>query len=67
MEVGQRGVTVRSLGGNRAGEMCLTRLLRNPKVRIEEMIENARTQTFSRVRGLHVLAIQDTTKQRFET
>lgn len=64
MEVGQRGVTVRSLGGNRAGEMCLTRLLRNPKVRIEEMIENARTQTFSRVRGLHVLAIQDTTSLR---
>jgi hypothetical protein len=61
VEVGQRGVAVRALGGNRAGEMRVTRLLRNPKVRIEEMIECARKQTFNRVGGLHVLAIQDTT------
>src|SRR3546814_3587739 len=29
VEVGQRGVAVRSLGGNRAGEMRSTRFLRN--------------------------------------
>ena len=42
----------------------MTRLLRNPKVRIEEMIEHAREQTLSRVGGLHILAIQDTTSLR---
>jgi len=30
IEVGQRGVAVRSLGGGRAGEIRLTRLLRTP-------------------------------------
>src|SRR3546814_6133840 len=29
VEVGQRGVAVRSLGGNREGEMRITRFLRN--------------------------------------
>lgn len=64
VEVGQRGIAIRSLGGNRAGEMRVTRLLRNPKVRIAEMIEHARDQTKRRVSGLHILAIQDTTSLR---
>jgi hypothetical protein len=42
----------------------MTRLLRNPKVRVEGMIEHAREQTARRVSGLHVLAIQDTTSLR---
>ncbi|MEO0810572.1 MAG: hypothetical protein AAFW82_08055 [Pseudomonadota bacterium] len=33
-------------------------------MRIKGMIEHARTQTFSRVSGLHVLAIQDTASLR---
>ena len=36
---GARGVRVRRLGGDRAGEIRITRFLRNPSVTIEEMIE----------------------------
>ena len=64
VEVGPRGVAVRSLGGNRAGEIRLTRFLRNRKVSVEEMIEHARASTRKRVAGLHILAIQDTTSLR---
>ena len=42
----------------------MTRLLRNPKFRIDDMIEHAREQTLNRVGGLHILAIQDTTTLR---
>lgn len=62
--VGQRGIAIRSLGGNRAGEIRLTRLLRNTKMRIAEMIDHARDQTKRRVSGLHILAIQATTSLR---
>ncbi len=62
--VGQRGIAVRSLGGNRAGKMRVTRLLRNENVRIEDMISPAREQTKCRFSGLHILAIQDTTSLR---
>ena len=62
--VGQRGIAIRSLGGNRAGEIRLTRLLRNTRMRIAEMIDHARDQTKRRVSGLHILAIQDTTSLR---
>jgi len=55
---------VRSLGGSRAGEMRITRFLRNPKVTIEPMIEHAAAATLERVKGLHVLAIQDTSPFR---
>ncbi len=64
MEVGPRGVSVCSLGGNRAGEIRLTRLLRNRKVSVEKMVECAYAGTCKRVAGLHVLAIQDTTSLR---
>jgi hypothetical protein len=62
--VGQRGVAVRALGGNRAGEMRLTRFLRNDKVSVEEIVHCAGAATVRRVKGLHVLAIQDTTSLR---
>jgi len=62
--VGQRGVAVRALGGNRAGEIRLTRFLRNDKVSVEEIIATAGAATAQRVKGLHVLAIQDTTSLR---
>jgi len=42
----------------------VTRLLRNPKVRTDDMIEHSREQTLNRVGGLHILAIQDTTTLR---
>jgi hypothetical protein len=62
--VGQSGVSVRRVGGNRAGEMRFTRFLRNPRVSPQEMVATARTRTAQRVRGRHVLAIQDTTTLR---
>lgn len=64
--VGSRGVRVRRLGGNRAGEIRITRFLRNPAVSVEEMIETAAGRTGGRVAGRHVLAIQDTTTVRAE-
>jgi Transposase DDE domain len=62
--VGQSGVSVRRVGGNRAGEMRFTRFLRNPRVSPPEMVATARTRTAKRVRGRHILAIQDTTTLR---
>ncbi|MGH6840798.1 MAG: hypothetical protein ACREDV_01715 [Methylocella sp.] len=64
--VGSRGVKVRRLGANRAGEIKITRFLRNKAVRIDEMIETAAARTVTRVAGRHVLAIQDTTTVRAE-
>ena len=62
--VGQSGVSVRRVGGNRAGEMRFTRFLRNPRVSPQEMVATARARTAKRVRGRHILAIQDTTTLR---
>jgi hypothetical protein len=64
--VGCRGVSVRRLGGCRAGEIRITRFLRNPAVSLEEMVETAAARTSRRVAGRHVLAIQDTTTVRAE-
>jgi hypothetical protein len=64
VEVGQRGISVRSLGGKRAGEVQFTRFLRNAKVTIGEIVAEAAAQTAKRVGGRHVLAIQDTTSLR---
>jgi hypothetical protein len=62
--VGERGISVRSLGGSRAGEMRITRFLRNPKVSAPAIFADAAAKTAARVRGAHVLAIQDTTSVR---
>jgi hypothetical protein len=59
-------VRVRRLGGNRAGEIRLTRLLRNPAVTPQEMSHTAGQTTALRCAGRHVLAIQDTTVVRSE-
>ncbi len=64
--VGSRGVSVRRLGRNRAGEIRITRFLRNAAVSIAEMVETATARTCARVAGRHVLAIQDTTTIRAE-
>jgi hypothetical protein len=62
--VGSRGVSVRRLGGCRAGEIRIARFLHNGAVSIEELIETAAARTGRRVGGRHVLAIQDTTTVR---
>lgn len=60
------GVRVRRLGIDRAGEMRLTRFLRNEAVTPEGMVAEAASRTLPRCRGRHVLAIQDTTVVRSE-
>lgn len=57
-------VRVRRLGRNRAGEMRITRFVRNPAVTVREMVASAAARTATRVAGRHVLAIQDTTTVR---
>ena len=58
------GVRVRALGIDRAGEVRLWRFLHNQRVTPAEMVETARARTLARVKGRHVLAIQDTTSLR---
>jgi hypothetical protein len=55
---------VRRLGGDRAGEIRLTRLLRNQKVSPDAMVAAAAARTAERCAGRDVLAIQDTTVVR---
>jgi len=57
-------VRVRALGGNRADEVRFWRFLHNRRVTPGEMVEAAAACTLERVRGRHVLAIQDTTSLR---
>jgi hypothetical protein len=52
------------LGGDRAGEIQLTRFLRNAAVTPQEMVETAAARTAQRCAGREVLAIQDTTVVR---
>ena len=61
---GPRGISIRSVGGNRATEVRFGRFLRNEKVTEEKLMEKARKDTSGRVEGLHILAIQDTTTFR---
>jgi hypothetical protein len=66
VEMGGRGLRIRRLGGDRAGEIRLTRLLRNEAVTTEEMSLEAGRRTAARCEGRHVLAIQDTTVVKSE-
>ena len=61
---GPRPLRVRRLGGDRAGEIRLTRLLRHPAVQPELMLSEASALTAERCRGRDVLALQDTTVLR---
>ncbi|MCC8943367.1 IS4 family transposase [Bradyrhizobium sp. Arg68] len=54
------------MGGDRAGEMRITRFLHNPKVTLGTMMSAARVRTCSQVGGRHVLAIQDTSALRVD-
>ncbi len=58
---GGKGLRVRRLGGTRAGEIRLTRFLRNRSVTPQAMVLEAAGRTAPRCAGRHVLAIQDTT------
>ena len=58
------GVRVRKLGGNRAGEVRLSRFLRNAAVDPQAMIDEAALRTAGRCADRHILAIQDTTVVR---
>lgn len=62
--MGGRGIRVRRLGGTRAGEIRLTRFLRNEAVTPEAMVAEAALLTGSRCAGCHVLVFQDTTVVR---
>jgi hypothetical protein len=64
VRVGQSGVSVRRIGGDRAGEIRFGRLLRNRRVTPAEMVATARARTAGLVAGRHILAIQDTTTLR---
>jgi hypothetical protein len=64
VENGGRRLRIRRLGGNRAGEMRLTRFLRNAAVTPEEMLMEAAARTAERCVGRHIVAIQDTTVLR---
>jgi hypothetical protein len=52
---------VRRLGGTRAGEIRLTRFLRNDAVTVTEMLAEAGRRTAARCAGREALVIQDTT------
>jgi len=58
---GGQGISVRSLGASRAGEIRIGRFLRNDAVSVAEMASAAAKRTAARVTGGHILAIQDTT------
>jgi DDE family transposase len=62
--LGQCGISLRALGGDRAGEVRLDRFLKNPKVTPAEMVATARAHLLERVQGREVLVIQDTTSLR---
>lgn len=59
-----QGMRVRKLGGNRAGEIRLSRFLRNAGVDPQTMIDQAALRTAERCADRHILAIQDTTVVR---
>ena len=50
---GGKGVSVRGLWGDRAGEMRITRFLHNPRVTIAEMMGTARARACAQVAGRH--------------
>lgn len=64
VEVGQSGVTVRGLGGSRAGEVRFGRFLHCDTVTPGEMIAAASAHTQALAAGRDILAIQDTTTLR---
>jgi len=58
-------VTVRRIGGNRAGEIAAHRFLDADSVSPEGLLEWTRERTLEAARGLRIVAIQDTTEINF--
>lgn len=58
--------TLRRLGEGRAGVVGFSRFLGNPKVSSEEIVATASAGLGEAARGLHVLAIQDTTEVNYQ-
>lgn len=58
--------TIRRLGGDRAGVVGFCRFLGNAKVSAEEIVATASQALEEAGRGLHVLAIQDTTEVNYQ-
>jgi hypothetical protein len=66
--VARRSVCVRRLaGGARSLEVSFGRLLANPRVTVETLIEGWSDQTRVAARNRHVLALQDTSEIKFAT
>jgi hypothetical protein len=64
LDSGGQGISVRRLGEERAGEMCITRFLHNKAVTVREMTETDTARTAERCAGQPVIVIQDTTVVR---
>jgi hypothetical protein len=58
---GHGRISIRDLGGDRAGERRIGRFLNNAAVTVEEMMETVSQPLVERSAGREVLAIQDTT------
>lgn len=66
IEIGGEAVRVRRLGGNRAGELRITRFLRNRSVTVGEIFSEAQARTVPRCLDRDILVVQDTTVVRSE-
>lgn len=64
LDTGHSGISLRPMGGDRAGELRLARFLQNPRVSPAEMVATARSHLLGRVQGREILVIQDTTSLR---
>ncbi len=64
LDTGHSGISLRAMGGDRAGELQLNGFLNNPRVSPAEMVATARAHLLGRMQGREVLVIQDTTSLR---
>lgn len=60
-------VSLRRLGGTRAGEMRYGRFLHNTKVSVNALVAGICAPTTARVAGRHVLAIEDTSEINYQS
>ena len=58
-------LVVRKLGGGRAGELAIHRLLSQPEVTWQEALDVAAARTADRCRGRRIVVAQDTTEINF--
>ncbi len=58
-------LVVRTIGGDRAGEIAVHRFLSSPEVTAAEIIQTVGVRTGEQCRGLRIVAAQDTTEINF--